>query len=76
MKKKAVVVANTSAQGLPSEDSFHASGSEDANRSFRKADLMDSKSIDSGRSSDDEDDEEVCFNLQDQRHCLVSFACL
>lgn len=58
MKKKAAVVANTSAQGLVSEDSFHASQSEDANRSFQKADRADSKSVDSGRSSDDEDDEE------------------
>lgn len=58
MKKKAAVVANTSAQGLALDDSFPASRSEDANRSFRKADLVDSKSVDSGRSSDDEDDEE------------------
>lgn len=58
MKNKAVVVANTSAQGLALEDSFPASRSEDANRSFRKADLADSKSVDSGRSSDDEVDEE------------------
>eukprot|EP01018_Ginkgo_biloba_P023368 Gb_39408 [translate_table: standard] len=58
MKKKASVVANTPAQGLASEDSFHASGTEGAMQSFRNADQADSKSIDSARSSDDEDDED------------------
>ena len=57
MKKKAVVVSNTLAQGLVSEDSFHARQSEDANRSFQKYDIADSKSVDSGHSHDDEDDE-------------------
>ncbi|KAH9318573.1 hypothetical protein KI387_020342, partial [Taxus chinensis] len=58
MKKKAAVVANTSAQGHGSEDSFRASGSEDASQSFQKADMADIKSVDSHRSSDDEDEED------------------
>ena len=55
MKKKVVVVSNTSAHGLVSEDSFHARRSEDVNRSFQKDDLTNSKCVDFGHSSDDED---------------------
>lgn len=58
LKKKAAVVANTSAQGHASEDSFHASGSEDVNPSLQKSDYADIRSVDSHRSSDDEDEED------------------
>ncbi|XP_057853906.2 uncharacterized protein LOC131063933 isoform X2 [Cryptomeria japonica] len=58
LKKKAAVVANTSALGHASEDSFRASESEDLNHSFQKSDYTDIKSVDSHRSSDDEDEED------------------
>ncbi|MCD7465360.1 hypothetical protein HAX54_001167 [Datura stramonium] len=56
IKKKAVIT--TSAPELPKEDS-QSIEDEGVNRSYRKGDQADSKSIDSSRSTEEEDDDEV-----------------
>lgn len=42
-------------------NSFHSVGSEDAEKSFKKVDQVDSKSIDSNKFTEDEEDDEVSF---------------
>ncbi|KAF3659542.1 hypothetical protein FXO38_12584 [Capsicum annuum] len=56
IKKKAVIT--TSAQELPKEDS-QSIEDEGVNKSYQKVDQADSKSIDSSRSTEEEDDDEV-----------------
>lgn len=55
IKKKSSIPSALSTQ--PAGNSFDSIGSEDGDRSLRRADQSDSKSIDSTRSTEDEDDE-------------------
>ncbi|XP_042496061.1 uncharacterized protein LOC122075182 [Macadamia integrifolia] len=54
--KKAVIPS--SVQEHPEEDSFQSVGDESVDRSYKKGDQADNRSVDSSRSTEDEDDDE------------------
>ncbi|KAL5976569.1 hypothetical protein ACLOJK_020902 [Asimina triloba] len=56
--KKKAVIASSSIQDQPAEDSFNSVGAEGDEKTMRRSDQVDNKSSDSARSNEDEEDED------------------